>query len=154
LRADGPLLLCFDGSERAARAIERAGALFAGRDAIVVNVWQPPSLGSHAWPGVTANMVEFFKFDRASAEVGRRVADEGVRIAEEAGLQATPLAVEADGPIWLTILEIADRHDAATIVMGSRGIPRLRSTLLGSVSNAVVHHTDRPTLIFRQPVAG
>jgi nucleotide-binding universal stress UspA family protein len=26
--------------------------------------------------------------------------------------------------------------------------------LLGSVSNAVVHHTDRPTLIFRQPVAG
>jgi nucleotide-binding universal stress UspA family protein len=152
--ADGPLLLCFDGSERAARAIERAGALFAGRDALVVTVWQPPSLGSHAWSGVTASMVEFFKFDRASAEAGRRVADEGVRIAIEAGLQATPLAVEADGPVWLTILEIADRHDAATIVMGSRGLTGLRSTLLGSVSNAVVHHTDRPTLIFRQPVAG
>ena len=67
---------------------------------------------------------------------------------------ATPLAVEADGPVWLTIVEIADRHDAATIVMGSRGLTGLRSTLLGSVSNAVVHHTDRPTLIFRQPVAG
>ena len=152
--ADGPLLLCFDGSERAARAIERAGAVFAGRDAIVVNVWQAPSLGSHAWAGVTASMVEFFRFDRASAEVGRRVADEGVCIAKEAGLQATPLAVEADGPVWLTILEIADRHDVATIVMGSRGIPGLRSKLLGSVSNAVVHHTGRPTLILRQPVAG
>jgi nucleotide-binding universal stress UspA family protein len=152
--ADGPLLLCFDGSARAARAINRAGALFAGRDALVVTVWQPTSLGSIAWSGATASMVEFFKFDRAAAETARRVADEGVRIATEAGLQATPLAVEADGPVWHTILEIADRHDAATIVMGSRGLTGLRSTLLGSVSNAVVHHTDRPTLIFRQPVAG
>src|SRR5215213_844137 len=153
LTADGPLLLCFDGSARAARAIKRAGALFAGRDALVVTVWQPTALGSIAWSGVTASMVDFFRFDRAGAEAGRRVADEGVRIAMESGLQATPLAVEADGPVWLTIVEIADRHDAATIVMGSRGLTGLRSTLLGSVSNAVVHHTDRPTLIFRQPVA-
>jgi nucleotide-binding universal stress UspA family protein len=154
LPADGPLLLCFDGSARAACAIKRAGALFAGRDALVVTVWQQTLLGSIAWSGATASMVEFFKFDRAGAEAGRRVADQGVRIAMEAGLQAIPLAVEADGPVWLTILEIADRHDAGTIVMGSRGLTGLRSTLLGSVSNAVVHHTDRPTLIFRQPVAG
>lgn len=154
LPADGPLLLCFDGSARAARAIKRAGALLAGRDSLVVTVWQPTSLGSIVWAGVTASMVDFFRLDRERAEAGRRVADEGVRIAMEAGLQATPLAVEADGPVWLTILEIADRHDAATIVMGSRGLTGLRSTLLGSVSNAVVHHTDRPTLIFRQPVAG
>ena len=139
---------------RAARAIKRAGALFAGRDALVVTVWQPTSLGSLAWTGVTASMVESFRFDRADAEAGHRVADEGVRIAIEAGLHATPLAVEADGPVWSTILETADRHDAATIVMGSHGLIGLRSTLLGSVSNAVVHHTDRPTLIFRQPVAG
>jgi nucleotide-binding universal stress UspA family protein len=154
LTTDGPLLLCFDGSERAARAIERAGALFAPRDALVVTVWQPTSLGSIAWSGVTASMVEFFRVDRAGLEAGWRVADEGVRIAMEAGLQATPLAVEAAGPVWSTILEIADRHDAATIVMGSRGLTGLRSTLLGSVSNAVVQHTDRPTLITRQPVAG
>ncbi|MGH2968952.1 MAG: universal stress protein [Solirubrobacteraceae bacterium] len=154
LTADGPVMLCYDGSEGATRAIERAGALFAGRDALVVTVWQPTSLGSLAWSGVTASMVEFFRFDRAAAEVGGRVADEGVRIATEAGLQARPVAVEAAGPVWTTVLEIADRHDAATIVMGSRGLTRLRSILSGSVSSAVVHHTDRPTLIFRQPVAG
>jgi nucleotide-binding universal stress UspA family protein len=154
LPADGPLLLCFDGSARSARAIVRAGALFAGREALVVTVWQPTSLGSIAWSGAIDSMLEFFKFDRAGADAGRRVADEGVRIAKEAGLQATPLAVQADGPVWHTILELADRRDAATIVMGSRGLTGLRSTLLGSVSNAVVHHTDRPTMIFRQPVAG
>ena len=50
-------------------------------------------------------------------------------------------------------MEIADRHDAAAIVMGSRGLAGVRSMLLGSVSSAVVHHADRPTLIIRQPVA-
>jgi nucleotide-binding universal stress UspA family protein len=151
---DGPLLLCFDGSERAARAIERAGTLFAGRDAVVLTVWPSTSLGSLAWSGVTASMVEFFRFDRADAEFGHRVADEGVRIAIEAGLHATPVAVEADGPVWTTILETADQLDAATIVMGSHGHIGPRSMLLGSVSSAVLHHTDRPTLLSRQPVAG
>ena len=52
--------------------------------------------------------------------------------------------------MWKTIVEIADRHDAATIVMGSRGLTGLRPMLLGSVSSAVVHRADRPTLIIRQ----
>ena len=98
-------------------------------------------------------MVDFVEFDRAAAEDGGRVADEGVRIAQEAGLRAEPIAVEATGPVWKTILEIADRHDAATIVMGSRGLTGLRSMLLGSVSSAVVHHADRPTLVIRQSTA-
>jgi len=46
---------------------------------------------------------------------------------------------------------IADRHDAAAIVMGSRGLTRLTSMLLGSVSSAVLHHADRPALIVRVP---
>ena len=75
------------------------------------------------------------------------------RIAQEAGLRAEPVAVEAAGPVWKTIVEIADRDDAATIVMGSRGLTGLRAMLLGSVSSAVVHHADRPTLIIRHPVA-
>jgi nucleotide-binding universal stress UspA family protein len=62
-----------------------------------------------------------------------------------------PVAVEGTGPVWKTIVEIADRDDAATIVMGSRGLSGLRALLLGSVSSAVVHHADRPTLIVRQP---
>jgi nucleotide-binding universal stress UspA family protein len=99
-------------------------------------------------------MVDFFKDERTAVETGDRVADGGVHIASEAGLHATPVAVEADGSVWTTILQIADRHDAAMIVMGSRGLTGVRSRLLGSVSSAVVHHTDRPTLIFRHPIAG
>jgi nucleotide-binding universal stress UspA family protein len=151
--ADGPLVLCYDGSEDAKHAIEHAGRLHAGRDALVVTVWHPtPALGSFAFAGGTDSMFDFVEVDRAGAERGGRVADEGVRIAERAGLHAEPVAVEATGPVWRTIVEIADAHDAAMIVTGSRGLTGLHSMLLGSVSNAIVHHADRPTLVIRQPV--
>ena len=153
--ADGPLLLCFDGSEEARRAVERAGVLFAGRRALVVTVWQPiADLDGLAWMGATASQVNVVELNRAAAEDGGRVADEGVRVALEAGLKAEPFAVEATGSVWNTIVEIADRYDAAAIVMGSRGLTGVRSMLLGSVSSAVLHHADRPMLVIRQPVAG
>jgi nucleotide-binding universal stress UspA family protein len=153
--ADGPLLICFDGSQDAKHAIERAGRLLDGGHALVVTVWQPASaLGSFAWSGATATMANFVELDRAAAEDGDRIAGEGVRIAQEAGLEAEPLAVEATGPVWKTILDVADRYDAAMIVMGSRGLTGVRSMLLGSVSSAVVQHADRPALVVRRRVSG
>jgi nucleotide-binding universal stress UspA family protein len=151
--ADGPLLLCYDGSDDAKHAIECAGRLLGGRDALVVTVWQPaPALGSFAFAGATDSMFDFVEVNRAAADLGGRVAGDGVRIAERAGLHAEPVAVEATGPVWKTIVDIADRTDAAAIVMGSRGLTGLRSMLLGSVSSAIVHHADRPTLVIRQPM--
>lgn len=153
LTADGPLLLCYDGSEDARHAIERAGRLLGGRHALVVSVWQAtPALGGLGFEGATSSMFDFVEVNRAAAELGGRVAGDGVRIAAEAGMHAEPVAVEATGPVWKTIVEFANRHDAATIVMGSRGLTGLTSMLLGSVSSAVVHHADRPTLVIRQPV--
>jgi nucleotide-binding universal stress UspA family protein len=117
----------------------------------VVTVWQsPPALGGVGLAGATDSMFDFVEVDRAAAELGGRVARDGVRIAEEAGLHAEPVAVEATGPVWKTIVEIVDRTDAAAIVMGSRGLTGLSSMLLGSVSSAVVHHADRPTLVIRR----
>jgi nucleotide-binding universal stress UspA family protein len=149
---DGPLLLCFDGSEDAKFAIQSAGGLLAAKPALVVTVWQPTAgLDSVIWSGVTASMVDFVELDRAGAEDGGRVADAGVRIAQQAGLEAEPVAVKAAGPVWKTLIDVADHHDAAAIVMGSRGLTGLRSMLLGSVSSAVVHHADRPTLVIHRP---
>ena len=148
--ADGPLLLCYDGSEDARHAIQRAGALLPGRRALVVHAWQRTvGMGSLGFADETASLVG--ELDRAAADHGSSIADEGVHIAQEAGLEAEPLAVEATGPIWTTIVELADRYDAATIVLGSRGLSGVRLMLLGSVSSAVVHHADRPTLVIRRP---
>ena len=101
----------------------------------------------------TANTVNIAELDRAAAEAGDRIAEEGARIARACGLEGEPVAVKAGGPVWHTIVETADGCDAAAIVMGSRGLTALRSTLLGSVSGGVVHHADRPTLVMRRPSA-
>lgn len=145
-----PLILCYDGSEDAKQAIERAGTIFVGGHGLVLTVWQPTSgLGSFTWAGAMDTMVNFVELDRAAAEVGGRIAEEGARIARDAGLSAEPLAVEATGSVWATIIQTADRHQAAIIVVGSRGLTGLRSILLGSVSSAVVHYAHQPTLVIR-----
>jgi nucleotide-binding universal stress UspA family protein len=149
---EGPLLLCYDGSGGAGHAIVGAGRLFGGRPALVVTVWHPTALGSLAWSGATASMDRFVDDDRTAAELGAQVAEEGVRIARAAGLEAEPLSAEGGRPVWATILGIAERVDAATIVMGPRGLRARWPMLMGSVSSAVVHHTDRPTLLIPQPV--
>ena len=151
--AGGPLILCYDGSEGAREAIRHAGGLFPGRRALVVTAWKSVVIaGSLGMGGEAAPMVNIVELDREAAERAGRLADEGVRIAHGVGLQAEPLAVKAAGPVWETIIEIAECHDAATIVMGSRGVTGLRAMFLGSVSNAIVHRADRPTLIVRQPM--
>lgn len=150
--ADTPLLLCYDGSEPAKRGIMRAAGVLRIRHAVVLTVWQPTvALGSFAWAGAAESMVNYVELDRAAAELGERIASEGARVAQGAGMQTEPVAVKATGPVWKTILEIAERRDASTIVIGSRGLTGLRSMMLGSVSTADVHHADRPTLVIHSP---
>ena len=152
--ADGPLLLCYDGSDDAKHAIERAGELFHGRHVLVLTVRQPTLPGSIPLLGATAGMVNVVEVERAPVESGGHLANEGVRIAQAAGLDAEPVGVETTRQVWEVIIEFADRQDAATIVMGSRGLTGRRSMLLGSVSSAVVHHSNRPTMIVRRRETG
>ena len=155
-RADGPVVLCYDGSVDAANAIRRAGRLFPDRQALVVSVWQPVvGMGSVGFPDDGAGgIVDFVDLEREASNTARRTADEGAQIARLAHMTAHPLAVRADGPVWRAILDVADRNAAATIVLGSRGRSGLRSILLGSVSSAVLHHADRPTMVIRQSADG
>jgi nucleotide-binding universal stress UspA family protein len=146
-----PLILCYDGSEGAKYAIAQTGRLFPGGQALILTVWEPISnLASVTWSGATV-MPNFTELDHAASEDGALRAKEGVELAREAGLDAEPLAVKADGPIWETIIETAEREWAAVIALGSRGRTGLRSLLLGSVSGTVVQHADRPTLVIHRP---
>jgi nucleotide-binding universal stress UspA family protein len=146
--ADGPLLICYDGSKDAKDAIRSAARLLGKRHALVLTVWEPAvEPGGVAWLGESTTVVNFAELDRAAAEHGGRIAEEGVRIATEEGLDAEPMTVKAVGPVWKAILEIADRENAAVIAMGCRGLTGVRSLLLGSVSSAVIHHAARPTLV-------
>jgi nucleotide-binding universal stress UspA family protein len=49
------------------------------------------------------------------------------------------------------ILAVAGEIDADVIVLGTRGRGAVKSLVLGSVSNAVLHHADRPVLVIPSP---
>ncbi|XP_076814281.1 universal stress protein YxiE-like [Clavelina lepadiformis] len=46
-----------------------------------------------------------------------------------------------------TILAVADQEGCEMIVMGSRGLGTIRRTLLGSVSDYVIHHAKIPVIV-------
>ena len=146
----GPILLCYDGSEHAENAVRCAAGLFGPRDTLVVTVWQPAA-GSMVLAGPITPVFTTPEIDEATIAGARQLAQAGTDIANAGGLRATPLVVEADEAVWKTIVEVADKRDAAVIVVGSRGLTGVRSALVGSVSNAVLHHTRRPTLIIHLP---
>jgi nucleotide-binding universal stress UspA family protein len=143
---DTPVLLCYDGSENAKHAIREAAALLAPRRALVLTVWQDSAaLPSLAWAG--AALPDLEDVFAAAHEGARRMAEEGAGIARATGFEANAIAAEAKGPIWATVEQVAEEHDASAIVVGSRGLSGIKSLLLGSVSSGIVHHALRPTVV-------
>jgi len=144
-----PVILCYDGSDDAKVAIQRAAALFGARRAVVLVAWPRAQVQmAYSWPGMVYAQ-DLDALDKAAAEGAAELAEQGADLAREAGLDAEPMAMRASGPIWQAILAAADDRDAAAIVLGSRGLSGIKSLVLGSVSGAVVHHATRPTLVVR-----
>ena len=87
------------------------------------------------------------EMDAMGANISRTTAEDGARLAVEAGLKANAGSVQAPGRAWPAILSAAREHDVVAIVMGRRGISGAERALLGSVSNGVLHGADRPVVI-------
>ncbi|MHA3024713.1 MFS transporter [Mycobacterium sp. BMJ-28] len=139
----GPILIAYDGSERAASAITAAAAqLPPGRQALLVCVWQPVDVGFTPTDGG--------RFDADKAAEVRRAAEQtaahGAQLAADAGFLVCSKAVEAS-PTWKGIVGAAREHQASLIVLGPHRRNGLLGHLQGSVAAAVVAHTDTPVLI-------
>ncbi|MFG2071601.1 Nucleotide-binding universal stress protein, UspA family [Nonomuraea maritima] len=140
------ILVAYDGSADARAAIETVAKHLAAEPVMVVTVWEPLLVQLKKYP-TAVGMLNPATEEEAHAEAERH-AKEGAELAAAAGLtDVTHRAVADNESIWKTIVDVADEIDASLIVTGSRGLAGVRSVLLGSVSNHVLHHAHRPTLI-------
>jgi len=150
-----PILIGYDGSDPARRALDAAGDLFPGRPALVVTAWEPGMeyhfIGTGtAGVGAAAPEVDVAatrRADEARRARAARIAEDGADLARSAGLRAEALAIAEEGNAAKTILELARERRAAAIVVGSRGLGAIRSRLEGSTSNAVVKNSSCPVLV-------
>jgi nucleotide-binding universal stress UspA family protein len=146
-----PVLLCFDGSNDAATAIARAGELLGPRTAVVLTVWEPAALWVPYDPAtiLTAPLSKLASkelgLDEIAHQAARETSDRGVALARTAGFEVRGSV--AKGKSWRAICDEAGKLDAEPIVVGARGLSRVQSALLGSVSYAVVVHAHRPVLV-------
>jgi nucleotide-binding universal stress UspA family protein len=142
----GTAVFAYDGSEDAQRAVTVARDLLQVERAIIVHVRVlplPPIIGADPEAG------EFGSPDDVQERQADRIVAEGVDVANRAGFEAEAVVETADSMtgVWRTIIDVAEQHGAGAIVAGHRGVSRLQSALLGSVSNGLVNHAHIPVLV-------
>ena len=146
------IVVCYDGSPSSKRAVAKAAGVLEGEHALVLHVWSPPDRYlADAFSTPDASGPSYEDLLARVRERAQEVADEGVALARKLGLDAEARAEENRSGVWRTILDFARGEDASVIVTGTHGQTALQPAPLGSVSNALAHHSDRALLIVPNP---
>lgn len=143
------MLLPVDGSELSLEAVRFAIRMaLAGLrgEAVLANVQEPANL----YELLVAHDPEVIQ--RVSGEAGLHALLSARALLDAAGVEYE--CEVAQGDPAHTIIDIAQRFACDVIVMGARGNSALRSAMLGSVSNEVLHASAVPVVIVKPDEAG
>jgi nucleotide-binding universal stress UspA family protein len=153
---DRPIVVAYDGSEQARAAVAAAAELFGGRRLVVVSVWEPGAALAYQTTADPLGMSppppspeQIVTLDRLEHDHARSLAEAGARLARDRGATAVADAVEDGVDVADTILAAAARHDAAAVVVGSRGLGAVKSRLFGSTSRGLLHEARLPVMVVR-----
>jgi len=142
------ILVAFDGSKDAAKAIRLASQLSSrfSAELIVVHVFSSPTVALSAASGMPGP--DYREMEDASREAGQRVLDRGLQLASGAGAKAKGELIEAPSVVE-AIANYAENQKADLIVVGTRGMTGFRKLILGSVSAGLISHAHCPVLVAR-----
>jgi nucleotide-binding universal stress UspA family protein len=159
----GPLLIAYDGTPASTYALREAAALLRGHEALVVTVYKPGlafelmelPTATIGLPPAPLDVRTALELDRELYESAQRMAEQGMRLAKEAGLDVEGLAVaeEVEVTVAETIVDVARRRDSRAIALGAHGHGRLGEVILGSTSRDVIRHAPCPVVVARRPAA-
>ena len=155
----GLVVIGFDGSPTAERALREGGAILAPRQALVVVVWEAGlallalenPTATVGLPPVPIDLRGGLELEEAMRERAQRIARRGMEVAREVGLEAEGLAVADELTVAETLVRVARKRDAEALVVGTRGHGGLSKVLLGSTAEGVIRKAPCPVVVARVP---
>ena len=151
------ILVTLDGSEHSVQALRAAIQIarkFNGKLTLVhvyaitvapIVVPEPTTLTPSGVPVVTP--AEVSRMIEAAREVGQRILDDGEKEVKSENVQVESTLKE--GGTVQEITRLAKEGNFDLIVIGAKGVGRLRELLLGSVSEGVMKHAPCPVLVVK-----
>lgn len=148
----GPVLAAIDFSDVTDKVLREAARLARALDTSLTIVHV--AAGEPALAGYDKDEIATYTRDDRAGELRdehTKLADLAATVAD-AGLAVEPLLIMGDTVDRL--LHQAQHQDAQLIVAGSHGHGGMHHLLLGSISEALIRHADRPVLIIPARVGG
>jgi nucleotide-binding universal stress UspA family protein len=151
------ILVGLDGSEQSLKALETAIQIakkFNGKLTLIhvysvavrpIIVPEPSTFSPAGVSVITAEEVS--RVAEAAREAGRQVLAEGEQKVKAEKVQVETKLVE--GHAVQEIVRVAKEGKFDLIVIGAKGISKIRELLLGSVTDGVIHHAARPVLVVK-----
>lgn len=151
------ILVTLDGSEHSVQALRAAIQIarkFNGKLTLVhvyaitvapIVVPEPTTLTPSGVPVVTP--AEVSRMIEAAREVGQRILNDGEKEVKSENVQVESTLKE--GGTVQEITRLAKEGNFDLIVIGAKGVGRLREFLLGSVSDGVMKHAPCPVLVVK-----
>jgi len=151
------ILVPLDGSEHSLKALDIAVQIakkFGGKLALIhvysvsvgpVIMPEPTTLTPPMIPVMTP--AEVSKTVEAARKAGTSILTDGEQKVKAEGVQVETILKE--GHTVQEIVKTAKEGEFDLIVIGGRGISKIRELLLGSVTDGVIHHAHCPVLVIK-----
>ena len=148
------ILVATDASAASNRALEMAAQLAAQHDAelSIIHVIRDMQIPFEIKeiPELESQQIE--SFNEAREKIMRKIAENVLKVAREKveknGVKEVHTTIGTGDPAT-SILDFAKRREIDMIVIGTRGLGKLKGTLLGSVSRKVTNNAETSCLIVR-----
>ncbi|MBU3029356.1 universal stress protein [Paracoccus marinaquae] len=142
------ILIAYDGSSGAERALEKATELarLCAAHLVVLTVYRHHSMLEASLSMVRGSLEPGGNLDEAMRTTARNAADYAKSHARDAGVAKVSAFIKAGQPAR-TIVQLGKEKGCDLIVVGSRGLGATEGYLLGSVSHKVTGLADCPVMV-------
>lgn len=140
------LLVAVDGSESSDRCITYAKSIAEKYNSkiIILNTF------NFEFPDIPNHQLTPEIFDKALYELKNHSQNILNKMTDELNLDNSNIQLlSLEGDPGLSIIKASNQYDVNLIIIGSRGYGAIKSFLLGSVSNYVLHHAHCPVFVVK-----